>query len=65
MKLKLKSKSGAKKRFRARANGYKYRNAERGHILTKKTQKRKRQHRGQDSISPADERSIRRMLKGS
>lgn len=62
---KLKTKSGAKKRFRARANGYKYRNAERSHILTKKAQKRKRQHRGQDSISAADVRSIRRMLTGS
>ncbi len=62
---KLKTKSGAKKRFRPRSGGFKYRHAERGHILTKKSQKRKRHNRGQFAIGAADERSIRRMLTGS
>lgn len=62
---KLKSNSGAKKRFRRRGKGFKYRKAERNHILTKKPQKRKRQSRKQSSVSKQDGKSIERMLNGS
>lgn len=38
---KMKSKRGAKKRFVKTAGGFKFRRANRNHILTKKSQKRK------------------------
>lgn len=44
--VKLKTKRGAAKRFRATASGFKCKNANRNHILTKKTTKRKRRLRG-------------------
>ena len=42
---KMKTKSGAAKRFRRTAKGYKHRQSFRSHILTKKSAKRKRQLR--------------------
>lgn len=59
---KLKSNSGAAKRFRRTAKGYKHRQANRNHILTKKPSKRKRQLRGLAKVSPADVARIDRML---
>ena len=59
---KLKSNSGAAKRFRRTANGYKHRQANRNHILTKKASKRKRQLRGLENVSSADVPRVRRML---
>lgn len=59
---KMKTKRGALKRFRARANGYKCRRANRNHILTKKTKKRKRQIRGPHAIAACDVPSVARML---
>ena len=59
---KLKTDSGAAKRFRRTAGGFKHRKAFRNHILTKKAQKRKRQLRGLEDVSAADTRMIRRLL---
>ena len=59
---KLKTNSGAAKRFRRTANGYKHRKAFRNHILTKKAQKRKRQLRGLVAVAAADVPALNRML---
>jgi large subunit ribosomal protein L35 len=59
---KLKTDSGAAKRFRRTAGGFKHRKAFRNHILTKKAQKRKRQLRGLENVSAADTRMIGRLL---
>jgi len=60
---KMKSHSGAKKRFRSTGSGKIVRNTKgRRHILTKKTTKRKRQLRGLRLVSKSDEVMIRRML---
>lgn len=61
-KVKIKTKSGAAKRFKKTANGFKHRQANRGHILTKKTTKRKRHLRGQKMVHASDVRSVARML---
>jgi large subunit ribosomal protein L35 len=59
---KMKSNRGAAKRFRATASGYKHRQANRNHILTKKASKRKRQLRGLEQVAQADVARVRRML---
>lgn len=59
---KLKSNSGAAKRFRRTAKGFKHRQAYRNHILTKKAPKRKRQLRGLEQVAAADVARIRQML---
>lgn len=59
---KMKTSSGAAKRFKKTAKGYKHRQAFRSHILTKKSTKRKRQLRGMQDISPADVPLVRRLL---
>jgi len=60
---KLKTKSGAKKRFRTGGTGrIKRSSAFRRHILTKKTTKRKRQLRGATSVHESDAHSVRIML---
>ena len=59
---KMKTKSGAAKRFRRTAKGYKHRQSFRNHILTKKRAKRKRQLRHLKDIAPADVPLIKRML---
>jgi len=61
---KLKTKSGAAKRFRKTAKGYKHKQANKNHILTKKATKRKRQLRGFQDVSAADVPGLRRMLPG-
>lgn len=64
---KLKSHSGAAKRFRKTASGaIKRRGANRNHILTKHSTKRKRQARvGNGSLKQCDARLASRMLHGS
>lgn len=64
---KIKSHSGAGKRFRITANGrIKRRGAFRNHILTKKAPKQKRQLRvGSRTLKPCDARLAARMLHGS
>ena len=59
---KMKTKSGAAKRFRKTAKGYKHRQSFRNHILTKKTTKRKRHLRNMKDLAPADVPLVRRLL---
>lgn len=60
---KLKTKSGAAKRFKVRAGGgIKRSHAFKRHILTKKSAKRKRQLRGTANLSASDARQVRSML---
>ncbi|MFM9912548.1 MAG: 50S ribosomal protein L35 [Methylophilaceae bacterium] len=60
---KMKTKSGAAKRFKIRAGGsIKRGQAFKRHILTKKTTKAKRQLRGSVNVVASDVKSIRAML---
>ena len=60
---KMKTKSGAKKRFKVAASGrIKRGSAFLRHILTKKTTKRKRQLRGGTAVHASDVRAVRAML---
>ena len=60
---KLKSNSGAAKRFKRTASGkFKRNQSHHRHILTKKPTKRKRQLRSPSMIADCDTRSIVRML---
>lgn len=60
---KMKTKSGAKKRFRIGGSGrIKRGSAFKRHILTKKTTKRKRQLRGATGVHESDRLSVRTML---
>ena len=54
---------GAAKRFKKTAGGYKRKSANKSHILTKMTTKRKRQLRGTSMIHKSDEVLIDRMLR--
>ncbi|WP_185231100.1 50S ribosomal protein L35 [Teredinibacter franksiae] len=60
---KAKVHSGAAKRFKKTAGGYKRKSAYKSHILTKMTTKRKRQLRGTSMVKPADTTSVDRMLR--
>lgn len=64
---KLKSHSGASKRFRKTASGaIKCRHAYRNHILTKKSTKQKRHLRVADGyLDTSDARLAKRLLQGS
>lgn len=60
---KLKTSSGAAKRFKKTGKGgYKHRQAHRAHILTKKSTKRKRHLRGMEQVAKADVPLVKRML---
>lgn len=60
---KMKTKSGAKKRFSVRASGsIKRGQAFKRHILTKKTTKNKRQLRGAVGVHECDVASVRAMM---
>lgn len=60
---KMKTKSGAAKRFRVRGSGsIKRSQAFKRHILTKKTTKTKRQLRGTAEIHPTNMASVKAML---
>lgn len=60
---KMKSKSGAAKRFKIRASGsIKRGQAFKRHILTKKTTKNKRQLRGSAQVHETNVKSVRAML---
>ena len=60
---KLKTKSGAAKRFAIRKGGtVKRSKAYLRHILTKKSTKRKRHLRGTTSVHAADRKSVRTMM---
>ena len=60
---KAKIHSGASKRFKKTAGGYKRKSAHKSHILTKMTTKRKRQLRGTSLIHKNDEVLIDRLLR--
>ncbi|MGK2913626.1 MAG: 50S ribosomal protein L35 [Porticoccaceae bacterium] len=60
---KAKTHSGAAKRFKRTAAGYKHKRAFKSHILTKKTTKRKRHLRGTRIINPSDKPLIDRMMR--
>ena len=60
---KAKIHSGAAKRFKKTAGGYKRKSAQKSHILTKMTTKRKRQLRGTSMVDQADKVLIDRMLR--
>jgi large subunit ribosomal protein L35 len=63
---KMKTKSGAKKRFRVRPGGtVKRGQAFKRHILTKKTTKNKRHLRGAVSVHPTNMASVANMLPGA
>ena len=60
---KMKSNSGAKKRFRFTGSGKpKHAKANHSHILTKKSTKRKRRLRGVDVADGTNAKQIRRLL---
>ena len=60
---KMKTKSGAKKRFRVRGSGsIKRSQAFKRHILTKKTTKSKRQLRGMTAVHDSDKAQVRSMM---
>ncbi|MFT6835687.1 MAG: large subunit ribosomal protein L35 [Francisellaceae bacterium] len=60
---KLKTNRGAAKRFKKTGKGgFKHRAANRAHINTKMTTKRKRHLRGMDQVAKADIASIKKML---
>ena len=60
---KMKTKSGAAKRFKVRGSGsVKRSQAFKRHILTKKTTKAKRQLRGTTGVHDADTAAIKAML---
>ena len=59
----MKTKSGAKKRFKLTGSGkIKRKHAYKSHILTKKSKKRKRNLTYFTTVDKADEKNIRRML---
>ena len=60
---KAKVHSGAAKRFKKTAGGYKRKSAHKSHILTKMTTKRKRQLRGTSIVHKNDEVLIDRLLR--
>ena len=60
---KMKTKSGAKKRFKVSASGrVKRGQAFKRHILTKKTTKAKRQLRGMTGVHDSDKATVRAMM---
>jgi len=60
---KMKTNSGALKRFKVKKNGsIKRGSAYRSHILTKMSQKRKRNLRGPKTVAEVDATRIKRML---
>ena len=61
---KVKVHSGAAKRFKKTGSGrYKCKHANKSHILTKMTTKRKRHLRGTDTVDKADKGLVARMLR--
>ena len=63
---KMKSNSGAKKRFKLTAKGrVKRQKAYRSHILTKKSPKRKRNLRQDTLVDRADEARVKKLIGGS
>ena len=62
---KIKIHSGASKRFKKTASGYKHKHANKSHILTKMTTKRKRQLRGTSIVHANDVARVDRMFRAN
>jgi large subunit ribosomal protein L35 len=60
---KAKIHSGAAKRFKKTGSGYKRKSANKSHILTKMTTKRKRHLRGTSAVHDNDKVLVDRMLR--
>lgn len=60
---KAKTHRGAAQRFKKTASGWKRKTANKSHILTKMSTKRKRQLRGTITVSAADKPLVDRMLR--
>ena len=61
---KMKTHRGAAKRFKVSANGKVLRRrSEKSHILSKKTTKRKRKLRHGTTVSPAFQKTVKKMLQ--
>ncbi|MEH6628379.1 MAG: 50S ribosomal protein L35 [Motiliproteus sp.] len=60
---KMKTCSGAAKRFKKTANGFKRKSSHTSHILTKKSTKRKRHLRGTSEVHASDVALVKRMLR--
>jgi large subunit ribosomal protein L35 len=63
MGYKLKTHSGASKRFKKTGSSLKSRSANRNHILTKQTTKRKRHNRGLTNLSGTVLKMASRLIK--
>jgi len=61
---KIKSNSGAAKRFKKTGSGFKRKQAFKNHILTKKNSKRIRQLRPKQQVAASDVAMVRRMMPG-
>lgn len=62
---KLKSHSGAKKRFRVNKNGkVKFASTDRGHFMTEKSKDRKRKLRKGGYLSGKQAKTIKKMIQG-
>ena len=59
---KIKTHSGARKRFKKTGNSLKRKRSNKSHILTKRSTKNKRQLRGTVSISKNDKKKVNRIL---
>lgn len=60
---KMKTHSGAKKRFKLTAKGrLKHKQANKSHLLSHEAHKRKRQLRGTKTVSDANEKQVKRLL---
>ena len=63
MATKAKVHSGASKRFKKTGAGFKFKHANKSHILTKMTTKRKRQMRGTSIVDAADVPRVKRLFR--
>ncbi len=63
MAYKLKSHSGASKRFKRTGSSIKSRSANRNHILTKQSTKRKRHNRGLKNLSGVVSKMASKLIK--
>ena len=64
MGYKLKTHSGAAKRFKKTGSSVKSRSANRNHILTKQTTKRKRHNRGLNKLKGTTLKQVSRLIGG-
>ena len=63
MGYKLKTHSGASKRFKRTGSSVKSKSANRNHILTKQTTKRKRHNRGLNKLAGTTLKMVEKLIK--